>query len=39
MSGDYSGVDVSRDSLDVATYTTNKSWHFPNCEAGIRRLV
>jgi transposase len=39
MQGDYVGVDVSKNSLDVATYATNKTWSFPNSEAGINQLI
>ncbi len=37
MDNDFVGVDVSKNALDVATYTTNKSWHFPNSGAGINQ--
>lgn len=39
MQNDYVGVDVSKDSLDVATYSTDKKWRVPNSEAGIDQLV
>ena len=39
MDKDFAGVDVSKDFLDVATYATVKSWHFPNSEVGISQLV
>ena len=39
MEGEFVGVDVSKDTLDVATFTTNKNWHAPNNEAGISQLA
>jgi len=36
---DYVGIDVSKDALDVATYNTNRKWHFTNNEAGISQLT
>jgi transposase len=39
MDKDHVGVDVSKDALDVATYTTNKKWRFPNDEKGINQFV
>ncbi len=39
MQKDYIGVDVSKDTLDVATYTGNKKWHFSNNDAGISQLI
>ena len=39
MEKEFIGIDVSKGSLDVAAFTTNKKWHFPNDEAGINQLV
>ena len=39
MEKDYVGIDVSKDALDVATYTTNKKLRFANNEAGISQLI
>ncbi len=39
MDKDFVGIDVSKDNLDVATYTTKKIWHFPNNEGGISQLT
>jgi len=36
---EFIGIDVSKGSLDVAAFITNKKWHFPNDEAGINQLV
>jgi transposase len=36
---DYIGVDVSKETLDIAAFTTNKKWRFPNNEVGISQLV
>jgi len=33
------GIDVSKDALDVAAFTTNKKWHFSNEETGINQLI
>ena len=33
------GIDVSKDTLDAAAFTTHGQWHFPNDEAGISRSV
>jgi transposase len=33
------GIDVSKDSLDVATYATDKGWHFPDSRGGISQLT
>jgi len=33
------GIDVSKDTLDVASYNSNKKWQFPNNGEGIIRLV
>jgi len=35
----YIGVDVSKDTMDVASYETGKKWRFTNNEAGINHLV
>jgi len=34
----YVGIDISKDSLDVAVHTCDKQWQFPNDHAGIHRL-
>jgi transposase len=39
MGKDYVGVDVSKDTLDVASYTGNKLWRYPNNDEGIRQLI
>jgi transposase len=39
MEKDFVGIDVSKDSLDVATYISKKQWRFSNNEAGIGRLI
>ena len=39
MNKEYIGIDVSKGSLDVAAYTTNKTWQVTNSEKGITRLV
>jgi transposase len=36
---EYIGIDVSKGSLDIVTYTTNKTWQVSNSEEGIIRLV
>lgn len=33
------GVDVSKDTLDVAAYESGKKWRFPNDDDGINQLV
>lgn len=32
------GIDISKDSLDVAIHAVNKQWHFSNDRAGISNL-
>lgn len=39
MNKEFVGVDVSKDTLDVATFTTKRRWHFSNDEAGISRFM
>jgi len=39
MSGNFVGVDVSKDRLDVAVLPETSSWSVPNDEAGIQALV
>lgn len=39
MDKDFVGVDVSKDTLDVATYISNKKWRFSNNDTGISQLV
>lgn len=39
MDKEFIGIDVSKDTLDAATYTSNKKWRFSNDEAGISRLI
>src|SRR4030042_875400 len=39
MEKEFIVIDVSKDPLDVAAYTSSKKWHFLNSEAGINRLV
>ncbi len=39
MDKEFVGVDVSKDTLDVATYSSEQKWHFPNSEAGINQLI
>jgi len=34
----YVGIDISKDSLDVAVYASDKQWRFSNDHAGIVRL-
>ncbi len=34
----YVGIDVSKDSLDVAVDASDQRWHFANDEAGITGL-
>ena len=36
---EYIGVDVSKDTLDVATFTEKKDWRADNNEEGIDQLV
>jgi len=39
MDKEFAGIDVSKDMLDVATFTTKKEWHFANSETGIGQLI
>jgi transposase len=39
MEKDYAGIDVSKDTLDVAIYASKKKWRFPNDDGGINQLV
>jgi transposase len=39
MEKEYAGIDVSKDTLDIATYTSNKRWRFTNNDTGISRLI
>jgi transposase len=39
MDKEFVGIDVSKDNLDVATFTTNKEWRFSNDETGIGKLT
>lgn len=39
MSKEFVGVDISKDTLDIATYTSEKIWSSPNSEAGINHLI
>ncbi len=39
MQEQFIGIDVSKENLDVATFTTNKKWHFSNEETGINQLI
>jgi transposase len=39
MNEEFVGVDVSKDSLDVATHVIKKEWHLANNEIGIGQLV
>lgn len=39
MDKEFVGVDVSKDTLDVATYSSGQKWHFPNSEAGINQVI
>ncbi len=34
----YVGIDISKDSLDMAVHASDKRWHFPNDPVGIRKL-
>jgi transposase len=36
---DYIGIDVSKDTLDAAAYTSKKQWQFANDETGIGKLI
>lgn len=35
----YIGIDVSKNTLDVASYPTRKSWQFANDTTGVNKLV
>jgi len=35
----YIGIDVSKDTLDVAVHGNKQHWSFPNNEAGIKKIV
>jgi transposase len=35
----YVGIDVSKDTLDVAVHGDKQHWSFPNNEAGIKKIV
>lgn len=35
----YVGIDVSKDSLDVATTQSAETWHVPNSQDGFERLI
>lgn len=39
MQKDFIGIDVSKDSLDVAAYTSNKRHQFTNNDSGILQLI
>jgi len=39
MDKEFVGVDVSKDTLDVATYSSGQKWHFLNSEAGINQVI
>ncbi len=39
MEKDFVGIDVSKGTLDAASYSTNNKWHFTNNETGIDQLV
>jgi len=36
---DFIGIDVSKDTLDVASYASNKKWQFSNNDNGISQLI
>jgi transposase len=38
MNQEFVGIDVSKNSFDVATFTSNQKWHFANDEEGISQL-
>ena len=38
MENIYVGIDISKDSLDVAIHASSQQWQFPNETAGITRL-
>jgi transposase len=39
MDQDYFGIDVSKDTLDVAAYNGNQKWQFANDDTGVSELV
>ena len=39
MDKEFVGIDVSKDTLDVATYSSGQKWHFLNSEAGINQVI
>ena len=39
MEKDYFGIDVSKDTLDVAAYLSRREWQFSNDEKGISQLI
>ena len=39
MSGIYVGIDVSKESLDVAVVPSGEKWQYPNTEAGLNKLI
>jgi len=39
MDKEFVGIDVSKDTLDVATYSSGQKWHFPNNGAGINQVI
>jgi transposase len=39
MDKEFVGIDVSKDTLDVATYSSGQKWHFLNNEAGIKQVI
>lgn len=39
MGKNFLGIDVSKSTLDVAAYPSNKKWQFPNSDAGIKELT
>jgi len=39
MDKEFIGIDVSKNTLDIATYASGKKWQFSNDEAGISRFM
>lgn len=39
MDKEFVGIDVSKDTLDVATYSSGQKWHFLNSEVGINQVI
>lgn len=39
MDQDYFGIDVSKDTLDVAAFNSHKKWQFSNDDTGVHQLV